>query len=99
MKPLRVVSVVVVTITVLLGIHFVLHAQTEAQTAQVAMDDVQATLQPMAFGEVPANGGAFFMLSDYLGAGGSLGPPWPFLKDTNATVYSLNGTSFLVDDT
>jgi hypothetical protein len=69
------------------------HGQSDSQST------ADAILQPVAPGNIP-QGAAFFYLSDYLNNGGSLGGPYPFLKNTNAAVYALNvGTLFLVDDT
>ncbi len=74
-----------------IGIVTALQAQTDAQ---VSTDD---TLQPVPPENIPATA-AFFRLSDYLANGGTLGPPYPFLMNTNAPVFSLNGMAFLVDD-
>jgi hypothetical protein len=68
-----------------------LHAHADDQ---ITSDN---SLQALAPGDIP-DSGAFFKLSDYLANGGTLGAPWPFLMNTNAALYSLNGSSFLVDD-
>lgn len=58
----------------------------------------QTTLDPVNPTNVPTDGGTFFLMSDYLSNNGSLGAPYPFLKDTNDAVYSLNGSCFIVAD-
>jgi hypothetical protein len=70
----------------------------QAQTQNQATAD--SILQPVPPADIPESG-TFYRLSDYLDNGGSLGPPLPFLQDTNATVYSLNDANgvFLVDNT
>src|SRR6185437_958638 len=77
-------------LTILFAVGLALRAQTDGQ----ATDN---TLQPVPVANLP-QGAAFFRMSDYLTSGGSLGAPWPFLMNTNATVYWMSGDAFLVDD-
>lgn len=69
------------------------HGQSDSQST------ADAILQPVAPEDVPDDA-TFFYLSEYLDNGGSLGAPWPYLKNTNGSIYALNtGGPFLVDDT
>src|ERR1700722_1717201 len=87
----RGISSIVIVALALFAIGVAIHAQTDGQTT------TDSILQPVNPADVP-DGGAYFLMSDYINNGGSLGGPFPFLKYTNAPLYSLNGTSFIGDD-
>lgn len=95
MKTTRIgiVSLVVAVLFVILACH--------ANGQMGTQPTPDAILQPIAPGEIPSTVTTFYSLSNYLSNGGSLGPPLPFLRDSNATVYSLDANQMivLVDDT
>lgn len=77
-------------LSILFAIGLALHAQT-------SFTETDNGLQPVASSDIPA-GSAFFRLSDYISGEGTLGPPWPFIMDSNAAIYWMSGNSYLVDD-